>query len=351
MSRDTRLDPFGLMLLDPDFDDFKPRGLSAEEFIFIFIGAFGGLGGEAPAPDYPLPEELGFNVRNGGAELFRSETDGEFAGFELVFIGSGFAVDSDGNPTAGTITDIEIHKNGDKVASFEFLVPCSITDFIAAIEAGTGDTYSPTGYAELYELFVPSFGFMIGTGSKGADTFFGSLGGDRIDARKGNDVLFMFEGDDRLDGNAGRDLVDARYVESGVVIDLAKGRATHGDFKSKLIDIEDVIGSMFGDAIKGSKAANWLFGNDGDDILFGRGGRDQFVFGFDGSSDQVKDFADGDDKLGLQLFDFENKEAALAAFAEVGNKKDDKVEFSFEGTTVMITGADLKDITGADILI
>jgi Ca2+-binding RTX toxin-like protein len=136
-----------------------------------------------------------------------------------------------------------------------------------------------------------------------------------------------------------------------MAIDLAKGRATHGDFTTKLIDVENVIGSPFDDTIKGNSASNMIFGNEGNDTLFGRGGKDQFVFADDGNTDQVKDFQDGTDKLGLQFFEFVSKAAALATFAEVGNKKDDKVEFSFEGTTVQITGADLIDITGADIVI
>jgi Ca2+-binding RTX toxin-like protein len=347
MSKEDVFNPFGLSILDAHFDEFKARGLSMAEFIILFAGAFT----HGTGPNSPLPDELGFDVRNGGTELFRSETDGDFAGFELVFVGTGFAVDSDGNPTAGTVTDIEIHRNGNLVASFEFFASCSITDFIAAIEAGTSDTYSPSAYADLYELFVPSFAFMIGTGSKGADTFFGSLGDDRIDAKRGNDVLFMFEGNDKLDGNAGSDMVDARYVESGVVVDLTKGKATHGDFVTKLIDIEKVIGSEFDDTIKGSKAANWLFGNDGNDTLFGKGGKDMFVFAADGSSDQVKDFQDGSDRFDLRLFDFESKAHALSAFAEVGSKNDNKVEFSFEGTTVQITGADRFDISSADLVI
>jgi Ca2+-binding RTX toxin-like protein len=327
------------------------RRISFEELVLWLVAA-AAFGGEKNAsPEVVLPEQLGFEVRNGGTELFRLETEGDLAGFEIVFVGSGFVVDGDGNPTAGTVTDIKIRSDGDEVASLHLILQFAIGDLLDAIEAGTGDTYSPMGYEDLRELLVPSGAYLIGKGSSGADTFFGSDGNDRIDAKKGNDVLFMFEGNDKLDGNAGTDTIDARYVESGMAIDLAKGRATHGDFTTKLIDVENVIGSPFDDTIKGNEASNLIFGNDGDDILFGRGGKDQFVFADDGNTDQIKDFQDGSDKLGLQFFEFASKAAALAAFSEVGSNKDDKVQFDFEGTTVLITGADLKNITGADILI
>lgn len=351
MSEELLKKAIGLTVQDLDFPKLtKPdRRVSMEELILWLVAAFSS--GQNNAPQMELPEQLGFAVRKSGAELFRLETNGDLAGFEIVFVGSGFAVDENGNPIAGTVTDIKILRNGDEVASLHLILQFSIGDLLDAIEAGTGDTYSPIGYEDLRELLIPSGAFLIGKDSAGADTFFGSDGNDRIDAKKGNDVLFMFEGNDKLDGNAGNDTVDARYVESGMTIDLAKGRATHGDFTTRLIDVENVIGSPFDDTIKGSNAANRLFGNEGNDTLFGKGGKDLFIFAFDGSTDKVKDFQDGADKLNLQFFEFENKAAALAAFIEVGSKKDNRVDFSFDGTTVEITGADLKDISGADIVI
>lgn len=328
----------------------RDRMVSFEE-LFQYICFAGIAGGRGNEPALERPDELGFEMHNEGTELAKSVTSGDLAGLELVFEGTGFAVDEDGNPTAGTVSDIKIYRNGDQVASMRLILPFDVMDMLDAIEAGTGDAYSPTDYSELRELLVPAGSFMIGNGSKGDDTFFGSAGNDKIDAKKGDDILFMFEGDDRLNGNVGRDLVDARHVEGKVTIDLVKDRATHGEFTTKLIGIEDVVGSLFNDTIKGDNGRNILAGNDSSDTLYGRGGKDLFVFGVDGDADRVKDFEDGKDKLDLILFDFGNKALALAAFSELGSKKDNKVEFEFEGTTILITGADLKEITAADIVI
>lgn len=335
---------------DPIFEHLVDRQMSGEEFTLLFMAAFANPNRQ-DALEMALPDQLGFEVRKSGTQLSRSDTDGQFAGFELRFKGNGFNVDEDGNPTAGTVTHIDIFRNGDQVMDLRLIAPFAIGSFLDAIEAGTGDAYSPTGYAAFSQLLVPPGSFLIGEGSAGADTFYGTTGNDQIDAKKGNDVLFMFKGNDSLDGNAGVDFVDARYAESAATFDLTKGRATYGAFESKLIDIENVVGSDFGDTIKGSGAANLLFGNQGDDTLFGKGGRDRFVFGADGSSDLVKDFQDGTDKLGLQFFEFGSKTEALVAFIESGDANDNKVQFSFDGTTVLITGADLADISGADILI
>ena len=349
---DSRLeDSYGIFIRDEKLINARSWRLSQDEFLLYFFLAF------LPAPDSKgavagnLPDAMGFSTRNGGTELFRADTSGDFAGFELVLNGTGFTVDSDGNPTGGTASSFEVFKNGEKASSFELLQPFAITDLLDAIEAGTGDTYTPIAYAEFAELLVPSFGFLIGTGSDGADTFYSALGNDQIDANAGNDVFFMTEGNDELDGDFGRDLVDARYVASAVTIDLAAGTATYGGFTATLTGIEDVIGSDFDDTIMGSGAKNWLFGSEGNDMLFGRGGKDMFAFIADGSTDRVNDFQDGTDKFDLKLFDFKSKAQALHAFDEVGNKRDNRSEFSFEGTTVQIMGADRFDISGADIMI
>jgi Ca2+-binding RTX toxin-like protein len=351
MSNSQQTDPYGPIAFDEKLLNQRSWRISQDEFLLYFFLAFLPDPDDKSAPAGNLPVEMGFSTRNGGTELFRADTTGDFAGFELVLTGTGFSVDGDGNPTGGTASSFEVFKNGESVSTFEFLQPFAITALLDAIEAGTGDTYSPIAYEAFSQLLVPSFGFLIGTGSAGADTFYSSLGDDEIDANAGNDVFFMLEGDDQLDGDAGRDLIDARYVSSAVTIDLAAGTATYGGFTATLTSIEDVIGSDDDDTIKGSGAKNWLFGSEGNDMLFGRGGKDTFAFMADDSTDRINDFQDGTDKIDLKLFDFKNKAQALNVFEEVGNKRDNRCEFSFEGTTVQIMGADRFDISGADIII
>jgi hypothetical protein len=194
MSEELIKKQLGISVQDLDFPklDKPDRRVSFEELVLYLVIAFSSSN-QTSAAEMELPAELGFAVRNGGTELFRLETEGDLSGFEIVFVGSGFAVDMNGNPIAGTVTDIKILRDGDEVASLHLILQFAIGDLLDAIEAGTGDTYSPMGYEDLRELLIPSGAFLIGKGSTGADTFFGSDGNDRIDAKKGNDTLFMSE--------------------------------------------------------------------------------------------------------------------------------------------------------------
>ncbi|MEO1538357.1 MAG: Calx-beta domain-containing protein [Pseudomonadota bacterium] len=106
----------------------------------------------------------------------------------------------------------------------------------------------------------------------------------------GNDERNQFElgqGSDFVDGrgdpvDSGRDQV--RYHREhedggfqGINVDLANETATDtfGD-KDTLVDIEEVIGSVFDDTIVGDAEDNYIEGNEGDDNLSGGAGRDSF---------------------------------------------------------------------------
>lgn len=142
-------------------------------------------------------------------------------------------------------------------------------------------------------------------GDDGPNSLDGEGGDDLIRGFGGDDFLEGFTGNDTLEGGAGRDtfrpgegndLVDGgtqpndfngdrvRYDREherggtqGVNVDLENETATDafGDTDT-LIDIEEVIGSVFDDTIVGSGADNYIEGGDGDDSLSGGDGRDSF---------------------------------------------------------------------------
>lgn len=154
------------------------------------------------------------------------------------------------------------------------------------------DTVYGSGYSE---ILVPRGGsnLVYGNGGNdsiyggdtGNDTFYGGIGddeliggtgADRIFGGDGNDVLGGYLGNDYLDGGTG-DADIASYINptSSVIIDLEAGTAIGGYGTDSLLNIEGVRGTEnYGDVLKGSSYANWLYGNGGNDVLEGRAGLD-----------------------------------------------------------------------------
>lgn len=112
-------------------------------------------------------------------------------------------------------------------------------------------------------------------GGPQADWLAGGRGDDQLEA---GDINGRHQGkhapvaDDRLRGGPGVDTVAFPDVHrrGGVRVDLAQGLATHVG-RDRLIGIENVWGTRWGDQIFGDSRRNVLSGNGGDDHLVGRG--------------------------------------------------------------------------------
>lgn len=63
------------------------------------------------------------------------------------------------------------------------------------------------------------------------------------------------------------------------------------------------------------------------------------------------DFQDHTDKLDLSAFGFKTAAQALSFFFEIGSTNDNKVGFEAHGTSIIILGLDLKDISASDLII
>lgn len=119
-------------------------------------------------------------------------------------------------------------------------------------------------------------------GAGGNDTLFGGTGSDFLSGGDGDDVLDGGSSSDGLDGGTGRDLVMFSGAAAGVRVDLSgKKPSARSLSKDKalvgtdtLTSIEDVMGTGFGDSIKGDGAANYLVGLAGNDTLSGGAGHD-----------------------------------------------------------------------------
>jgi Ca2+-binding RTX toxin-like protein len=111
-------------------------------------------------------------------------------------------------------------------------------------------------------------------GGSGNDNLSGGAGTDRLYGGDFSDTLDGGLGDDTLDGGASRvgDIDTARYssATSGVIVSLSNtaSQNTLGAGWDKLIGIENLEGSAYGDTLTTNGFANVLSGGGGDDNLY-----------------------------------------------------------------------------------
>lgn len=123
-------------------------------------------------------------------------------------------------------------------------------------------------------------------GTDDADAIWGLGGNDDLNGGGGDDWLFGGDGADNLDGGSGEDW--AVYLEGGAVVvdlNLARQVDTIGEGTStkpnghaagdSLVNIEHVYGSRQADMITGDGGDNKLVGRSGADTLMGMGGDDK----------------------------------------------------------------------------
>jgi len=156
--------------------------------------------------------------------------------------------------------------------------------------AGDG-VIAPPGYIDI-ALATAANDTLSGFG--GVDLLFGGGGRDLLDGGDGNDLLIGGAGTDTLVGGAGIDT--ARYDGSAAVrVVLATGRGDFGDAEGDVITgVENVVGTVFNDALYGSAVANTLSGLGGGDSIHGLEGNDALL-GSDG--DDALEGGTGADRL------------------------------------------------------
>lgn len=123
-----------------------------------------------------------------------------------------------------------------------------------------------------------------GTGVIGNNILIGLDGNDEILGLGGDDDLWGGNGADLLDGGTGFDF--ARYDDSpeAVYVNLQDGFGyTGAALNDRLVSIEGLWGSSYGDTLIGDANVNTFYGGDGDDLLIGGMGGDRLAgdAGFD----------------------------------------------------------------------
>jgi Ca2+-binding RTX toxin-like protein len=122
-------------------------------------------------------------------------------------------------------------------------------------------------------------------GGNGNDRFIGGAGDDTKNGGAGNDIIFSGAGADAMDGGDGTDLLTYENAPSAVRALMLGGDAGLGDASGDTFaNIENVIGSAFGDTLGGNALNNYLYGRAGDDTLVGGGGEDHLVGGTGGDT-------------------------------------------------------------------
>ncbi|HLD65644.1 MAG TPA: M10 family metallopeptidase C-terminal domain-containing protein [Pseudomonas sp.] len=103
-----------------------------------------------------------------------------------------------------------------------------------------------------------------------------NLGGNGL-----NNILYAGAGNNVLDGAAGIDTASYTYAASAVTASLATSaaQATGGSGSDTLLNIENLIGSNYGDSLTGNAASNVLNGGLGNDTLWGGLGNDLLTGG------------------------------------------------------------------------
>jgi Ca2+-binding RTX toxin-like protein len=123
------------------------------------------------------------------------------------------------------------------------------------------------------------------TGSARQDVFYGDAGQNDFRGLGDYDWFVSSEGGrERYFGGDGLDTVTYFNAASGVIASLSNGAVVNGRetgygsggvaARDLYFEIENLVGSRFGDTLRGSSERNQLNGLEGDDLIFGYGGVD-----------------------------------------------------------------------------
>jgi Ca2+-binding RTX toxin-like protein len=115
-------------------------------------------------------------------------------------------------------------------------------------------------------------------GGGGNQWIAGRTGNDLITGGAGADLITPGPGTDGVDGGDNRDTLRYSQARGPVIVDLKNGYAL-GEGPDQFDNVEGIVGSRFGDDLRGDSMANRILGRDGADVLRGRGYPDDLFAG------------------------------------------------------------------------
>ena len=210
------------------------------------------------------------------------------------------------------------------------------------LEAGTvaGGHAEGDVIVDIENVLGSGYGDMLG-GDSGSNQLSGIGGDDRLSGRGGDDVLEGGAGADQLDGGAGMDTVSYSGSDGAVTVDLEAGTVAGGHAEGDaIIDIENVLGSGYGDVLEGDGSANRLSGGGGDDRLSGKGGDDVLEGG--AGADQL------DGGAGLDTVSYSGSDEAVTVGLEAGTGEDGHAEGDVITNVENVLGSGYGDLLVGD---
>ncbi len=145
--------------------------------------------------------------------------------------------------------------------------------FIYGYDGGSSTAYTRISGAENVTLTGGGGNDLI-VGNDLANTISAGGGRDTIYGLGGDDLLLGGAGDNTLDGGDGNDTASFSDLNLAVTANLATGTATWSGGSSKLVSIENLIGSSANDVLRGDAGNNTIDGGAGNDTIFASAGND-----------------------------------------------------------------------------
>ena len=223
-----------------------------------------------------------------------------------------------------------------------------VTVSLVAGATNTGEHVVGDTFAGIENLRGSAFGDTL-TGNAEANRLEGGAGADRLEGGDGLDTAsYASSGDEDTNGE-------------GVKVSLVAGATNTGEHAAGdvLVDIENLVGSAFGDTLTGNAEANVLVGLDGDDTLVGGGGNDRLVGGagvdtasYAGAANGVvvnllSGSASGSDAEGDILVGIENLEGSAHKDALIGDTADNTLKGN-AGDDRLVGGDGVDTLNGGD---
>lgn len=231
-----------------------------------------------------------------------------------------------------------------------------------ALHGGEGDDaiwYSVSDAGVTVDLATGAAqgGYAEGDTLTGIENVVGSQHADHLTGDSASNQFQGLAGADTLDGGEGLDDT-AEYTSSdaGVTVHLATGTMQGGHAEGDtLIGIESVQGSRHADHLTGDDGDNVLHGSSGDDTLVGGAGEDRLLGGagadtfFFGNGDTIEDFGDGGDAIDIKAFgdiNADNFETRVTIRQSGSN-----VEVQIGDAVLTLNGVSAADVTVDDFLL
>lgn len=242
------------------------------------------------------------------------------------------------------------------------VVNCNSNTFIAAVVAATGvdpDGMRPPGVSRDEALGYTSYRKILkavpppadGTvyGTEGADRVTGIQVGETIMALGGDDIVFAGDGDDRVLGGAGDDFLAGQAGDDALYGGQGNDRlfgAAGNDLLAGGPGADLLRGGPGNDTLHGGRGPDRLEGGAGSNTFVGGPGADTFVFGAAGSTNRIRDFGNGSDRLHIGA-DAATDFAGLAIRAAGPDGQHTRIAFA--KTVIILESVAPADFTPADV--